>query len=737
MVAQQRANVEAARGAGVHLAFLTGNEVFWKTRWENSIDITGASHRTLVVYKETHAGAKINPSPEWTGTWRDPRFSPPSDGGRPENALTGTIFMVNGGSTGSSAAMQVPPAEGRKRFWRNTSIAAQALLGNTTTLPFGILGYEWDIDADNGSRPAGLFHLSSTTVSVGALLQDHGSNYGPGVATHKLTLYRHSGGALVFGAGTTRWSWGLDANHDPDSAVPNPTVHQGVQQATVNLFADMGVQPGSLQAPLTAATASADIGPPSSTIVSPANGAILTVGANAVISGTATDASGLVGGVEVSVDGGATWHPATGTANWTFTWTAPPAGTVVVKSRAVDDSANIELPGSGITVNIGQPTVNLSFQSIPPGRQLTVGGTSSVTPFTRQVAVGSTNPVSAPSPQFVGVTIYQFASWSDGGAQTHTIVAGSTAQTYTATFTASTLPPGSTLGLTTIGSAVDEGDSNFMNGSLVRTTAGGQVTSMSAYVGAIDSSTTNRQFQLAIYGDNAGRPGALLAASGSGTLVASSWNTLAISAALSPNTSYWLMYNTNGRSSNVNNMHFDSAAAGQSGYSSASVTFGTWPATFPAATLSSARYSIFASFGVTADTTPPVRSNGSPAGNLPSGTTQATLGLTTNESASCRYGTVANAPYASKTPFTTTGGTTHSTTVTGLSNGNTYTYYVRCQDPALNANTDDFAISFTVLAPDTTAPVVTLTSPGASVSGTITLSATATDAVGVTRVEFY
>ena len=31
----QRANVEAARNAGVNLAFFSGNEVFWKTRWEN------------------------------------------------------------------------------------------------------------------------------------------------------------------------------------------------------------------------------------------------------------------------------------------------------------------------------------------------------------------------------------------------------------------------------------------------------------------------------------------------------------------------------------------------------------------------------------------------------------------------------------------------------------------------------------------------------------------------------
>ncbi len=81
----------------MNLAFFSGNEVFWKTRWENSIDGSSTPYRTLVTYKETHADAVIDPQdpPTWTGTWRDPRFSPPGDGGRPENALSGTIFTMN------------------------------------------------------------------------------------------------------------------------------------------------------------------------------------------------------------------------------------------------------------------------------------------------------------------------------------------------------------------------------------------------------------------------------------------------------------------------------------------------------------------------------------------------------------------------------------------------------------------------------------------------------------------
>ena len=70
---EQRANVEAARDAGVNLAFWSGNEVYWKTRWEPSLDSTPDAYRTLVTYKESYANAAIDPSAEWTGTWRDPR----------------------------------------------------------------------------------------------------------------------------------------------------------------------------------------------------------------------------------------------------------------------------------------------------------------------------------------------------------------------------------------------------------------------------------------------------------------------------------------------------------------------------------------------------------------------------------------------------------------------------------------------------------------------------------------
>ena len=59
--AAQRTNVTAARDAGVNLAFFSGNEMFWKTRYLPSVDGSSTSYRTLVTYKETHFNAKVDP----------------------------------------------------------------------------------------------------------------------------------------------------------------------------------------------------------------------------------------------------------------------------------------------------------------------------------------------------------------------------------------------------------------------------------------------------------------------------------------------------------------------------------------------------------------------------------------------------------------------------------------------------------------------------------------------------
>src|SRR5205823_6280099 len=75
---------------------------------------------------------------------------------------------------------------------------------------------------------------------------------------------------------------------------------------------------------------------------------------------------------------------------------------------------------------------------------------------------------------------------------------------------------------------------------------------------------------------------------------------------------------------------------------------------------------------------PPLRTNGQPSGSLPEGTSQASLSLTTHENATCRYSTTPGVTYGDMTAtFATTGFTAHATPVGRLSDGGSYSFYVR------------------------------------------------------------
>lgn len=171
--------------------------------------------------------------------------------------------------------------------------------------------------------------------------------------------------------------------------------------------------------------------------------------------------------------------------------------------------------------------------------------------------------------------------------------------TYTPTPTITSIPtitptPAGTtkLGNTSIGSKIDNSNSNSMSG--LKVSVGSQpltVSSISVYVGQIDSAPYS-QYQVAIYTNNSsGKPGALVSKSSNGTLQANSWNTISINAVLSANTSYWLLYNTNGRKSNLNNMKYNDVSAKNAVYKARS--FGTWPSTINSGTLWTGAHSIY------------------------------------------------------------------------------------------------------------------------------------------------
>jgi hypothetical protein len=165
------------------------------------------------------------------------------------------------------------------------------------------------------------------------------------------------------------------------------------------------------------------------------------------------------------------------------------------------------------------------------------------------------------------------------------------------------------LGSSAVGTSTDTSDSNTMNATRFTTTYGGKVASMSVYVGAVDASAANRSFQLAIYTASGSVPGTLVASSSTGSLTANAWNTVPLTTTLTAATNYFLVFNTNGTSSTVNNMRYNNG--GTSVWKTGGQAFGTWPASFGTSSAQSATFSLYASF--VNDSTPPTVSISTPA----------------------------------------------------------------------------------------------------------------------------
>lgn len=85
--------------------------------------------------------------------------------------------------------------------------------------------------------------------------------------------------------------------------------------------------------------------------------------------------------------------------------------------------------------------INISFNA-PAGVTLYLDGIAHTAPFVYDDIVNFTHVINAPN-QTIGTTTYNFASWSDGGAQQHTITSSDSSLSFTAnyTVTAAIAPP--------------------------------------------------------------------------------------------------------------------------------------------------------------------------------------------------------------------------------------------------------------------------------------------------------
>ena len=98
-----------------------------------------------------------------------------------------------------------------------------------------------------------------------------------------------------------------------------------------------------------------------------------------------------------------------------------------------------------------------------------------------------------------------------------------------------------------------------------------------------------------------------------------------------------------------------------------------------------------------ADTTPAVFSNPQPSGQIScaSDPGNKTISGITNETATCKYDTSDTTYDLMANTFSTTGGTSHSQSLSLACNA-AYTYYVRCNDASGNKNTSSASIGFSI-----------------------------------------
>jgi len=169
------------------------------------------------------------------------------------------------------------------------------------------------------------------------------------------------------------------------------------------------------------------------------------------------------------------------------------------------------------SVRLDPKTVDLTFASSPSGAQLSAGSTSATAPFTKTVVINSAVAVGALSPQTIGTGTYTFTSWSDGGAQSHTITAPAAASTYTATFTQQTT---STFGATNPGSIVDTLDANTKGVSKYTAPVAGQITKVEGWLSGLGAASGSQVVKAVVYSDSNGVPGSLLGTSNAVTITA-------------------------------------------------------------------------------------------------------------------------------------------------------------------------------------------------------------------------
>ena len=174
----------AARDAGVGLAFISGNEIYWQVRYEPNA--FGADRRIMVGYKVSEPDPIRFTHPELqTINWRTL--------GRPEQKLIGVQLPTNGFMSWG----------GQPWVPENTNLWVFAGTGLNAGVPVKaeVAGYEIDNYDPTVGKPDGTDY---TLLSASPFVNVNNVTY-----IQNSSIYRSHAGNWVWASGSMDWSWDL------------------------------------------------------------------------------------------------------------------------------------------------------------------------------------------------------------------------------------------------------------------------------------------------------------------------------------------------------------------------------------------------------------------------------------------------------------------------------------------------------------------------------------------------
>jgi hypothetical protein len=203
----ERANVTAARDAGVNLAFLGANAMFRRTRLAST---ALGENRLVICYRTSYTEDPMygRDNSLVTTDWREPPYPDP------ESSLTGTLYESN--PTTADYVVVTPSS------W----IFAGTGVAKGTSFP-GLVGTEYDRVNPGAPVQRPIQVLSHSPLTCRGINSYSDSAY-----------YTHASGAGVFNSGTMRWVQAITGGHQYGIT---PAANQFVKQATSNIlraFAD-------------------------------------------------------------------------------------------------------------------------------------------------------------------------------------------------------------------------------------------------------------------------------------------------------------------------------------------------------------------------------------------------------------------------------------------------------------------------------------------------------------------